>query len=179
MTVNNKESIQSHKEDLQFSKPEKRNGEEREREMEEGKIQIGERYQQGIFSVNHRRILMGSLRRLTASFATPTQHMQQGHRQLSIVPRTQTTAPRRDRITATKAKGKPIKNPSGLHSPSPISLRSSKTRKFTSQEAEKPCLHKLSTSPHGSRRTKKIGGKKELAPASYYFSTKIPTKTWR
>lgn len=89
---------------------------------------------------------MGSLRRLTASFATPTQHMQQGHKQLSTVlfdyktnvvaineqkgmdceqrmevektyARTQTTAPTRDRITATKAKGKPIKNPRGLHSP--------------------------------------------------------------
>lgn len=61
-------------------------------------------------------IFTGNFTRLTARFASPAQQMQQGQRQLSTEPITQTTAPMRDKTKAIRAKGNPIKKPKGLQS---------------------------------------------------------------
>lgn len=58
--------------------------------------------------------------RSTAKFASPAQQQQQGHKQLITDPIIQITAPITEMTNAIKANGNPIRNPSGLQSPSPI-----------------------------------------------------------
>lgn len=46
-------------------------------------LYINNYHQQGIKSINHWIIFIGSFTRLTAKFAIPAQHIQQGHKQVN------------------------------------------------------------------------------------------------